>query len=387
MKKYIIMLLAIFNVCLAFAACSSDEAANESGTMTESGNETSGKTLVVYYSYTGNTESVVNTLLQQIEADVLEVEPTEENVAYEANNYAIGSELIQAIRNNPDDAASYPSIKTTFDNWDEYSTVIIATPLWWSNMAAPMQSFLFKYGAEMAGKKAGLIVSSHTSGISGVVSDAKRLVPDAEWYSESLHITASNLSSAASLTSTWLESIGYNSSATTQTVNKISIEVNGYTFTATLEDNSSAAALVELLKEGSITIEAREYGGFEKVGALPQSLPQNDTDITTSAGDIVLYLGTSICFYYAENTWDFTLLGSIDNAEAYDLESIYGSGNATFVLRLLDESAVSSVAADSQVVKTESFSLNGAKAQGRGIVIERKTLADGTAITRKVIRE
>ncbi len=178
-----------------------------------------------------------------------------------------------------------------------------------------------------------------------------------------------------------------NVSETMETVNKISIEVNGYTLTATLEDNTSAEALVELLGEGSITVETRDYGGFEKVGALPQSLPQNDTEITTSPGDIILYTGSAICFYYAQNTWDFTLLGRVDNAEEYDFESIYGSGSATFVLRLVDTSAVSSVKADSQVVKTETFSLNGARAQGRGVVVERETLADGTVRTQKVIRK
>ena len=43
-------------------------------------------------------------------------------------------------------------------------------------MAAIMQTYLFNYGAQMAGKHVALIVSSHSSGISGVVADAERLV-------------------------------------------------------------------------------------------------------------------------------------------------------------------------------------------------------------------
>ncbi len=176
-------------------------------------------------------------------------------------------------------------------------------------------------------------------------------------------------------------------SSTDQTVNKIIIEVNGHTLTATLADNTSATALVQLLQNGDITIEAREYGGFEKVGALPESLPQNNTQITTSAGDIILYLGSSICFYYAQNSWNFTLLGRVDDAESLDLRSIYGSGSATFVVRLADDAtAVSAVEADSGAVKVERFSPDGAKAQDKGIVIERLTYADGTVKTRKVVR-
>lgn len=45
------------------------------------------KTLVVYYSYTGNSREIVNTLTSQMEADVLEIQPAEKGLKYEANNY------------------------------------------------------------------------------------------------------------------------------------------------------------------------------------------------------------------------------------------------------------------------------------------------------------
>lgn len=135
------------------------------------------KTLVVYYSYTNNVHRIITELSAQIKADVVRVEPTEKGVDYAANNYAIGSAQISAIRNNPNDVASYPAIDPVNVNLDEYDTIIIGAPLWWSNMAAPLQTFLFQYGKEMAGKNIGLIVSSASSGISGVEGDAKRLVP------------------------------------------------------------------------------------------------------------------------------------------------------------------------------------------------------------------
>ena len=65
---------------------------------------------------------------------------------------------------------------------------------------------------------------------------------------------------------------------------RISVKVNGTVLTATLENNSSAKALYELLEQGEITVKAHDYGGFEKVGSLPVGLPRNDEDITTSAG-------------------------------------------------------------------------------------------------------
>ena len=77
-------------------------------------------------------------------------------------------------------------------------------------MAAPLQSFLFQYGSEMAGKNIGLIVSSASSGISGVESDAKRLIPDGKFLSPSLWIRSSQTSNAKSLLRNWLETIDYN---------------------------------------------------------------------------------------------------------------------------------------------------------------------------------
>ena len=52
------------------------------------------RTLVVFYSYTGNTESIVEAITNAIPADDVEVQPAEEGVQYDANNYAIGSQLI-----------------------------------------------------------------------------------------------------------------------------------------------------------------------------------------------------------------------------------------------------------------------------------------------------
>ncbi|MDE6786093.1 MAG: hypothetical protein K2J46_03515 [Muribaculaceae bacterium] len=176
------------------------------------------RTLVAYYSYTNNVESIVNTLSSLIDCDVLEIEPAEKGLDYAANNYAIGSAQIAAIRNNPDDASSYPEIDPVEINLDEYSTVIIAAPLWWSQMAAPMQTFLFKYGAQMAGKNIGLIVSSASSGISGVEADARRLIPDGKFLSSSLWIRSSQTSNAKSLIETWLNEIEYGSLASIHSV-------------------------------------------------------------------------------------------------------------------------------------------------------------------------
>lgn len=171
------------------------------------------KTLVVYYSYTNNVHNIVTELTKQIEADVVRIEPVEKDLDYAANNYAIGSAQIAAIRDNPNEASSYPEIDPVDVNIADYDCIIIGAPLWWSQMAAPLQTFLFHNGASMAGKKIGLIVSSASSGISGVESDAMRLIPDGDFLSPSLWIKSSQISNSATLIQQWLKDINYDTIA------------------------------------------------------------------------------------------------------------------------------------------------------------------------------
>lgn len=212
MKKYLYLLFATL-IAVGLNACSPDD--NEPDNPQTETPETpdnpnpapTGKTLIIYYSYTNNVHSIINDLQTQIEADVVRVEPTEKGIDYAANNYAIGSALIQAIRDNPNDTNSYPSIETTIDNLSDYDRIIIGAPLWWSNMAAPLQTFLFQYGSQMEGKNIGLIVSSASSGINGVESDAKRLIPSGNFLTPSLWIRSSQTSNCHSMIADWLNEI------------------------------------------------------------------------------------------------------------------------------------------------------------------------------------
>ena len=153
-------------------SCSSDETTEAHAQPTNMG-----KTLVVCYSYTGNCRTIASTLTSQIEADLLKIQPAEKGLKYEANGYALGTQLLNAIKAASDDAASYPAIDPVSTSLSDYQNVIIVTPLWWSQMVAPMQTFLFSYGPQLAGKRVGLIVSSASSGISQVEADFRRLAP------------------------------------------------------------------------------------------------------------------------------------------------------------------------------------------------------------------
>lgn len=167
------------------------------------------KTLMVYYSFTGSVDKAAQAVKDQTGADLIKIEPAQKGLDYSANNYSLGSDLVDQIRSKPNDAKSYPAIDPVKADLSQYDFIIIGTPLWWSNMAAPMQTFLFEKGRAFDGKKVGLIVSSASSGISGVERDAKRLLPKADFVSPSLWIRSSQVSSAPKMVGDWLKKAGY----------------------------------------------------------------------------------------------------------------------------------------------------------------------------------
>lgn len=125
---------------------------------------------------------------------------------------------------------SYPAIDPVDVKMSDYDMVIVAAPLWWSQMAAPLQTFLFQYGKQMAGKKIGLVVSSASSGISSVVEDAKRLIPNGDFLTPNLWIRSSQVSNCRSLTADWLNDIDYKNitsgiTSATQTAMDAKVEI------------------------------------------------------------------------------------------------------------------------------------------------------------------
>ncbi len=118
--------------------------------------------------------------------------------------------------------------------------------------------------------------------------------------------------------------------------NIMNIQIGDNLLTATLVENSSTSALKELLSKGPISINMRDYGSMEKVGLLGMNLPTNDQQITTEAGDIILYQGNALVIYYAPNSWNFTRLGKINNVTSEILKEILGDGNVTITISLPD---------------------------------------------------
>lgn len=140
---------------------------------------------------------------------------------------------------------------------------------------------------------------------------------------------------------------------------KIKLSVGDKALTATLVENEATRELESLLSKGPIEIQMSDYGGFEKVGALPQSFTTSNSQITTEPGDIMLYQGNNIVIFYGTNSWSYTPLGKIDGASASELRQFLGEGNITLIISLEAENGVENIYSEAKHELNTVYDING----------------------------
>ncbi len=114
---------------------------------------------------------------------------------------------------------------------------------------------------------------------------------------------------------------------------KMKMMINDTLVTVSWEDNEAVSDLKKLTSEQNLVIQMSMYGGFEQVGSLGTSLSRNDSQTTTSAGDIVLYSGNQIVVFYGSNSWAYTRLGRITDKSQSELRDLLGNGDVTITLK------------------------------------------------------
>lgn len=162
-----------------------------------------------------------------------------------------------------------------------------------------------------------------------------------EFYDEIEGTSVSIIGGADGPTSVFLAGkIGGSDSGSEETaeeINKMQIEIQiGDTImVAELENNDAVDELIELLEAGEISMSASNYGGFEKVCSIGQSISRNDEQITTEPGDIMLYNGNQLVIFYDSNSWSYTPIGHID-ASAEELEEFLSGNEDEVIIRLAE---------------------------------------------------
>ena len=114
---------------------------------------------------------------------------------------------------------------------------------------------------------------------------------------------------------------------------KLEVVVGDTVFTATLANTQAAEEFAQMLP---VTITMDDYSGFEKVGPLGRNLTASNSQITTTAGDIVLYNGNNIVMFYGSNSWSYTRLGKIDDLTGW--ANALGRGSVSVTFRLAQPS-------------------------------------------------
>lgn len=125
-----------------------------------------------------------------------------------------------------------------------------------------------------------------------------------------------------------------NNDSATAAASTITMQANDAALQVTLADTEAAAALAKQLADGPISVSLHPYGGFEKVGSLPQALPTSDRQVATAPGDVMLYQGNQISVFYGTNAWEYTPLGHINGATPENLLEAFGDGDVTIELSL-----------------------------------------------------
>jgi len=158
------------------------------------------KKLIVYYSYSGNTKSLVQTIEQQLNCDIVELEP----VTPFSTDYQT---VVDEWQNNS--IKKTTPIKDINVNLDNYDTIILASPIWWYTITPVVMEFLKKYNLT---NKTIIPVLTSAGWFGHAMADIKKLCPDSFVKNELLATYDENYAlhklttSKPSLT-TWLNSL------------------------------------------------------------------------------------------------------------------------------------------------------------------------------------
>lgn len=123
--------------------------------------DSNGKTLVVYYSATGNTKNVAETIAQVTGGDLFEIEPKE---PYTDDDLDWTNDDSRVSREHEDESSRDVELTSTeVPDWDSYDTVYIGYPIWWGIAAWPVDSFV--KANDFTGKTVVTFCTAASSGI------------------------------------------------------------------------------------------------------------------------------------------------------------------------------------------------------------------------------
>ncbi len=281
--------------------------------------------LVAYFSATGSTRGVAEHIADIVGADLFEIVPEKPYTGADLDYRDASS---RASREQ-DDPAARPAIHGEVEDMGQYGVVFLGYPIWHGQAPKIISTFL--EGCDLSGKTVISFCTSGGSGIDGSEGALNALAPQARWRSGERFGAGASREAVKD----WVDGLELGATGPMEGEDgMLNIAVNKTVLTAALADNSSARALAELLADGPLSVEMRDYNRMEKVGPLGADLPANDEWIDAQAGDLILYQGNQLVIYYGANSWSLTRLGRIEGVGAGELRDILGGGDVRVTLSM-----------------------------------------------------
>ncbi len=216
-KKWIGMALSAVMLIGTLAGCASDTtstnnnaAANKNKAEVQESQDDSvqtndvetgnGKILVAYYSATGSTKAVAETIAETTGADLFEITPKD---PYSDDDLDWTNDDSRVSKEHVDESLRDVELtSTTPENWDSYDTVLIGYPIWWGIAAWPVDHFVTDN--DFSGKTVIPFCTSASSGIGDSGNLLEKMGGTGDWQE------GQRFSSGASASdvNAWVESLG-----------------------------------------------------------------------------------------------------------------------------------------------------------------------------------
>ena len=155
------------------------------------------KSLVVYFSWSGNTKNVAESIQNQTDADIFEIIPQ--------TPYSDDYDTVVDFAQEEQRADARPTIAGSIENIAQYDVIYVGFPNWWGDMPMILYTFFDSY--DLSGKTIAPFCTSGGSGLSNTVNEIKSLEPGAA-VTQGLHIGSGSSSNPEHAVSAWLDDIG-----------------------------------------------------------------------------------------------------------------------------------------------------------------------------------
>lgn len=155
------------------------------------------KSLVIYFSLSGNTRIVAEQIARAAGADLLKIVPEK---PYPTEYRACVDQAKKEI-----DAGFRPAVSTPIPDLSSYDTIFVGSPCWWYTIAPPVATFL--EACDLSGKTLAPFMTHEGSRMGRTLDDLRKLCPTAT-ITEGLPVRGSAVDSAAPEVEKWLKKIG-----------------------------------------------------------------------------------------------------------------------------------------------------------------------------------